>query len=349
MTLAGVSIILVVGAVIGAIVIHRNTSDKDQLSASSKAVSTICGPTDYKQACVQSFGSIANNQSATPKQLIEAAINATIQEVKSALEKSGKLAGSSASNGTEKMSMEDCQDLLQFAVDELQASFSMVGDSELHTMKDREAELMNWLSAVISYQQTCLDGISQPDLKKEMSNGLQNATQLTSNALAIVSAISDILEKFNNPFNITSSTASSRRLLEQSNDADTPDERAYPSWFTAADRRLLASQSNGGAKPNAVVAKDGSGQFKTIGAALAAYPKNLRGRYVIYVKAGVYNEYLTVTKDQVNVLMYGDGPRKTLITGSKNYRDGVSTYQTASFCEFCCSIFQYFALPFFLV
>ncbi|KAF3456451.1 hypothetical protein FNV43_RR01101 [Rhamnella rubrinervis] len=330
-TIAGVSIILVVGVVIGAIVIHRNSSDKDQLSTSSKTVSTICGPTDYKEACVQSLGSIATNQSATPKQLIEAAINATIQEVKSALEKSGKLVGNSASNGTEKMSMEDCQDLLQFAVDELQASFSMVGDSELHTVKDREAELMNWLSAVISYQQTCLDGISQPDLKKDMSNGLQNATQLTSNALAIVSAISDILGTFNIPFNITSSTASSRRLLEQSNGADTPDEGAYPSWFTAADRRLLASQSNGGVKPNAVVAKDGSGQFKTIGAALAAYPKNLRGRYAIYVKAGVYNEYLTVTKDQINVFMYGDGPRKTLITGSKNYRDGVSTYQTASF------------------
>lgn len=168
-----------------------------------------------------------------------------------------------------------------------------------------------------------------------MSNGLQNATELTSNALAIVSAISNILTSFNIPFNNSSGAASSRRLLEQPNDASSNHDHgggAYPSWFSAADRRLLANQGNRGVTPNAMVAKDGSGQFKTINAALAAYPKNLRGRYVIYVKAGVYNEYITVTKDQVNVFMYGDEPRKIIITGNKNYRNGVSTYQTASFC-----------------
>ncbi|RVW12541.1 putative pectinesterase/pectinesterase inhibitor 28 [Vitis vinifera] len=63
----------------------------------------------------------------------------------------------------------------------------------------------------------------------------------------------------------------------------------------------------------------------------AAYPKNLKGRYVIYVKAGIYREYITVTKDQVNVYMYGDGPRKTIVTGTKSYRDGITTYKTATF------------------
>ncbi|KAL5538069.1 hypothetical protein UlMin_042279 [Ulmus minor] len=89
--------------------------------------------------------------------------------------------------------------------------------------------------------------------------------------------------------------------------------------------------STGGATPNAVVAKDGSGQYKTIEAALAAYPKNHKGRYVIYVKAGKYDEYITIPKNQINVYMYGDGPRKTIVTGSKNFRDGVSTFRTATF------------------
>ena len=84
-------------------------------------------------------------------------------------------------------------------------------------------------------------------------------------------------------------------------------------------------------KPNAVVAKDGSGQYKSIAAALAAYPKALRGRYVIYVKAGIYDEYITVTKNMKNVFMYGDGPRKTIVTGRKNNRDGITTQNTASF------------------
>ena len=323
----GVSGILVVGVVIGLIagVVHHNSSNDDDsnaLSTTSKTVASICSQTDYKRACVNSLDAVANNQSATPKDFIKAAIQVTIQEVKAAVEKTGTI-GKAANDPLQKMAVEDCKDLLQFAIDELQASFSMVGDSNLHTIGDREAELKNWLSAVISYQQSCIDGFTQPELKSAISNGLLNATQLTDNALAIVSAISQILSAFNLPVN---TTASSRRLLDTSE----VDNNGYPEWFSAADRKLLAT-NNGQMNPNAVVAKDGSGHYKTIAAALAAYPKNLRGRYVIYIKAGIYDEYITVTKDQVNVLMYGDGPRKTIVTGRKCNRDGVSTYQSASF------------------
>ena len=86
-------------------------------------------------------------------------------------------------------------------------------------------------------------------------------------------------------------------------------------------------------KPNAVVAKDGSGQFKTISAALAAYPKTLRGRYVIYVKAGIYKEYVHITKDMKNIFMYGDGPKKTIVTGNKSNRGGFTTQDTATFSK----------------
>lgn len=325
---ATVSVLLVVGVCIGVIVSMKGkggSENGDQISSSSKSVAAICAPTDYKQACVDSLSAVAKNESASPKELIQAAIQSTLEEVKAALNKSGSI-GSSATGSSQKMAFEDCQDLLQFAVDELQSSFSMVGDGDLHTVNDRVSELQNWLSAVISYQQTCLDGVTQPDLQKQMSNGMLNATQLTSNALAIVSAISGILTTFNIPLN---NSASSRRLLEE------PDaEDGHPSWWSREDRKLMASQAKGQVKPNAVVAKDGSGQYSTIAAALAAYPKNNKGRYVIYVKAGIYNEYLTVTKDQVNIFMYGDGPRKTMITGKKCNRDGVSTFRTASFCKF---------------
>ncbi|KAK9991971.1 hypothetical protein SO802_026956 [Lithocarpus litseifolius] len=323
---SGVAIVLVVGVVIGIIasVSHTGSSSKDDnVSTTSKSVSAICSPTDYKDACIKSLSSYANNQSATPKDFIQTALQVTIQEVKAALQKSGVI-GNGTNNSTQKMAADDCKDLLQFAIDELQASFSTVGDSELHTISDREDELKNWLSAVISYQETCIDGFTQPDLKNEMSNGLLNASQLTSNALAIVSALSEILTSFNIPIN---TTASSRRLL----DASGVDDNEYPEWLSAKDRKLLQSNSGGQVKPNAIVAKDGSGQFKTITAALDAYPKASTGRYVIYVKAGIYDEYIIVTKNQVNVFMYGDGPQKTIITGKKSFREGVSTYQTASF------------------
>ncbi|WOH15797.1 hypothetical protein DCAR_0935343 [Daucus carota subsp. sativus] len=318
--------VAVVGAVIGLIstdVMHKKTSGegKDPLATTSKPVASVCSSTDYKESCVNSMSGLANNQSATPKEFIQAAIEYAQKEVKAALDKSGTIS-KAVNQPKEKMAVDDCQDLLQFAVDELEASMSSVGDSDLHSMTDREAELRNWLSAVISYQQSCIDGCSEhDDLNATMSNGLLNATQLTSNALAIVSTMSDIFKKFKIPVNIT---ANHRRLLDVAYD----DKHGYPRWLSSVDRKLLAS-NNAGVTPNAVVAQDGSGQYKTIGAALAAYPKGNKGRYTIYVKAGVYDEYITVTKDQVNVFMYGDGPRKTMVTGSKSNAKGITTMQTA--------------------
>lgn len=54
-------------------------------------------------------------------------------------------------------------------------------------------------------------------------------------------------------------------------------------------------------------------------------------RYVIYIKEGVYEETVVVEKKMVNITMYGDGSRKTIITGDKNFVDGVQTFKTATF------------------
>ncbi|KAK4773138.1 hypothetical protein SAY87_028157 [Trapa incisa] len=324
-----VSVLLVVGVCIGVIVGVTNTSkshdnDDDEISSTTKSVAAICDSTDYKNVCVNSLRAAAKNGTTDPKELIVAAFGSTLEEIKSSVGKSRDI-GQGAKDPQQKMAFDDCKDLLEYAIEEFKASYSMVGDSDLHTVNDRVADLQNWLSAVISYQQTCIDGVTQEDLKNQISSGLLNATQLTSNALAIVSAISGILTTFNIPVpKVGNSTTGSRKLLEAK-------VGRYPSWFTGADRRLLAAQARGQATPNAVVAKDGSGKYRTIAAALASIPKNNKGRYVIYVKAGVYDEYLTVTKDQANVFMYGDGPRRTMITGKKCFTDGITTFKTASF------------------
>lgn len=51
------------------------------------------------------------------------------------------------------------------------------------------------------------------------------------------------------------------------------------------------------------------------------------------MKQGVYEEYVTITRAMENVTMYGDGAMKTIITGSKNFADGLTTYKTATFSK----------------
>ncbi|KAK1352653.1 hypothetical protein POM88_053084 [Heracleum sosnowskyi] len=70
-------------------------------------------------------------------------------------------------------------------------------------------------------------------------------------------------------------------------------------WLLSVDRKLLAS-NNAWVTPNVVVAQDGSGRYKNISVAFAAYLKGNKGRYT-------YDEYITVTKDQFQGSVIGGG------------------------------------------
>ncbi|MCI45557.1 putative pectinesterase/pectinesterase inhibitor 21-like, partial [Trifolium medium] len=107
----------------------------------------------------------------------------------------------------------------------------------------------------------------------------------------VVTGLSNILQEFGLKLDLK---PASRRLLSEEID----NEEGFPAWVSATDRKLLAQMQGKGwrskVKPNVVVAKDGTGQFKTIMDAINSYPKGNKGRYIIYVKAGVYDEYITV-------------------------------------------------------
>ncbi|KAL0426739.1 UNVERIFIED_CONTAM: Pectinesterase 2 [Sesamum latifolium] len=89
------------------------------------------------------------------------------------------------------------------------------------------------------------------------------------------------------------------------------------------DRKLLQSSE---IKADAVVAKDGSGNFKTVSEAIEAAG---RGRFVIYVKSGTYNEKINTNKDGITLI--GDGKYSTIITGGSSVAKGSSLRGSATF------------------
>ncbi|OMO82259.1 Pectinesterase, catalytic [Corchorus olitorius] len=314
--ISGLSILLVVGVALGVVAVVHRSNNNAPITPHMKAVSDFCSTTDYKESCHKTLGAV---NTTDPKEFIAHAILASQDAVKKFFNYSDSLIVQANNNSRTKMALDDCKDMMDLAVQSLQASFSDVGDAQLHTLNDRINDIRTWLSAVISYQQSCLDGFEKDNsMRPMMENGIIDASQLTANALAIVTKLGDILSKLGLDFKIPTFK---RRLMSSE----------YPEWFSASDRKLLGRIDNSRLKPNAVVAKDGSGQFKTIGEALAAAPKNNPNRHIIYVKAGIYDEYITIDKKTINILMYGDGPRKTIVTGHKNYVDGTSTWQTATF------------------
>lgn len=196
----------------------------------------------------------------------------------------------------------------------------MVGDNELHTLQDRVDELRSWMTSVYALQTTCKDQIQKEEYKSPIENGMTNATQLTHNAINILAEINEAFKGFKLPISLYF-IPFGRRLMGVNN---------FPSWFGPADRRLLRAVAR--IKPNVVVAKDGSGLFATVVDAINAYPKDLQRRFIIYVKAGVYEEVVNIDKKMPNILIYGDGPGKTIITGKRNYAImKIGTMKTATF------------------
>ena len=101
-------------------------------------------------------------------------------------------------------------------------------------------------------------------------------------------------------------------------------------------------------RPDVVVAKDGSGDFKTIQQAVNSAGKGRQGkRYVIYVKAGVYEENVIIPQPMEYIKMYGDGIDKTIVTGDRTFSHYGDLKATATFRKFklshVCSFFPIFS------
>ncbi|KAL6343848.1 hypothetical protein AAG906_027619 [Vitis piasezkii] len=334
--LMGFSSILLVAMVVGTVVTvnHRNGSSSSAtddaqagggISTSVKAIQAICQPTDYKEACVNSLTSAKANTS-DPKELVRTAFQVAINQISSALQNSTTLRDLEKDPRT-KGALENCHELMDYAIDDLRNSFNKLGVFDISKIDDYVEDLKIWLSGALTYQETCLDGFENTtgDAGEKMKALLKSAGELTSNGLAMIDEISSVLTNLQIP-------GISRRLLsdESGKGEYRSDEGGlYPSWASVGQRKLFQATPDT-IKPNVIVAQDGSGKYKTINEALVEIPKNGNTTFVLYVKEGVYKEQVNFTKSMTNVMLIGDGPTKTTISGSLNFIDGIGTFRTAT-------------------
>ncbi|OVA13432.1 Pectinesterase [Macleaya cordata] len=299
--------------------------DDGEVHTSNKAIQAICQPTDYQQACVESLSKAAGNTS-DPKELIRIGFNVTMAHVRESLSHSVTLL-QLEKEPRAKLALQNCQELMDYAIDDLQNSFEQLGELDITKIDDAVEDLKVWLSAALTYEETCLDGFENSTSKagESMKEALKTTQELTQNGLNMVAQIGTILSSLQIPiFN--------RRLLSAEEEEELEPESAdeFPDWATAGQRRLLAAKP-ANVKPNVVVAKDGSGKYKTVKEAFQDVPPKNNAPFVIYVKAGVYNEWINVTKDMTNVVLIGDGPTKTKITNNKGVTDGINTFASSTF------------------
>ncbi|KAE8660157.1 condensin-2 complex subunit H2-like [Hibiscus syriacus] len=313
-------VVLVVAVTVGVTQDEKGDDDcHSELQSSSKAIKDLCQPTDYEKTCEKSLES-ANTTDT--KVLIRTGFKAAITEIEDVIIRSVLVKDLVKDKPRARQALRNCKVLLQYAIDDLNHAYDQMGKLEMNRFDEYIENLKIWLAAVITYQETCLDGF----VKTRGEGGartrelLQTSRELSSNALAMVYELDLALKKLDLPNMNTSGFP--HRLFSHTD--------GLPSWVSSTQRMLLAKNTTSDVKPNVVVAKDKSGNYTTIKAALKQVPRGSSDPFVIYIKAGVYKERLTINKHMHNVMLIGDGPKKTIITGSKNYRDGTSTYRTAT-------------------
>jgi pectinesterase len=212
-------------------------------------------------------------------------------------------------------------ELLDTTMDDLQASISDLQHPEMRPTVDH---CMTVLSAGITNQQTCLEGLAYQkggDVRSYMEPGIRHIARMVSNSLAMTRK----LPGAGAPSPSTSSLHEERQPFTGYGQM----VKGFPRWVKPGERRLLQAPASG-INANAVVAKDGSGAYSTVSAAVAAAPTNSKSRYVIYIKAGTYLENVEVGKNQKNLMFIGDGIGKTVIKASLNVVDGSTTFRSAT-------------------
>ncbi|XP_023524144.1 probable pectinesterase/pectinesterase inhibitor 20 isoform X1 [Cucurbita pepo subsp. pepo] len=232
--------------------------------------------------------------------------------------------------------LKDCQYLAQLNINFLSNSFRAVNGTDKKLTYSKADYIQSLLSAILTNIDTCLDGLntvaSGSSLEKDLLAPLIDCTKSYSLSL-------DLFTKGWVPRNRNRTRDHPVTKHLRFRKGPLPlrmskhDRVVYNS---VANRRRLSSSSDDGILVNGivVVSQDGTGNFLTITEAVNAAPNNslaVNGYFLIYIAAGVYQEYVSIPSKKKYLLMIGDGINQTIITGNQSVADGWTTFNSATF------------------
>lgn len=289
------------------------------------AVERHCAGTLHRDVCASTLAAIPDLAQKPVRDVISAVVARAAAAVRASASNCSAYLGrpAGALRVRDRLALSDCVELLGHTLAQLGTAAAELSAGN-RTAEESVAGVQTVLSAALTNQYTCLDGFAGPSASEDgrvrpyIQGRIYHVAHLVSNSLAMLRRLPQRRDR-----------RRSREALELEGYGRVRRRGGFPSWVSAADRRRLQQQAAPLA-PNLVVAKDGSGNFTTVGEAVAAAPNNSEARFVIYIKAGGYFENVEVGSEKTNLMFVGDGMWRTVIKASRNVVDNSTTFRSAT-------------------
>ncbi|XVF61104.1 hypothetical protein PTKIN_Ptkin08bG0102100 [Pterospermum kingtungense] len=286
---------------------HRNAPVS---SSNSSQIHLACRSTRFPQLCETS---LTLPPIPTSLHIIQSAISVSFQNLKTGQSMVKSILDSSKGNLNRTNAALICVDILSYSDYRINSAKQAL---TLGNNKDARA----WMSAALCYQYDCwsaLKYVNDTKMVDQTMAFLDSLTQHTSNALSMMVAY----DNYGDDIASWTPPKTERDGFYEKGSGGT--ELGFKGGFPS------------NLKVDVTVCKDGSGVcYKTVQEAVNAAPDNIvdiNRRFVIHIREGVYEETVRVPLEKKNVVFWGDGVGKTIITGSSNVgQPGVTTYNTAT-------------------
>ncbi|XP_065877156.1 pectinesterase 3 [Euphorbia lathyris] len=166
-------------------------TDSDELD-SAQSIRSVCNVTRYPDSCFASISSVNPSVKPDPEAIFKISIQVSINELKNVSSQFRSL--------NHQPAVDDCLSQFDDALSKLNDSLAMmgVGSGEKALTGKKMNDIQTWISAAMTYEQTCLDGLEEMGSRvpEAMKGQLEKSNEFLSNSLAISAKMQSLLDKF---------------------------------------------------------------------------------------------------------------------------------------------------------
>ncbi|XVF88942.1 hypothetical protein PTKIN_Ptkin19aG0091700 [Pterospermum kingtungense] len=154
-------------------------------------VRSSCVNASYPSLCIRTLSTYSGPAINTPRDLAQAAVKVSLSRARKVSNYlTTRVTGKSK---RERAALSDCVDQIAESVDELSQTLGELKHLRGETFEFQMSNAQTWVSAALTYEDTCLDGFEGAvgKVKSDVKRKITNVAKVTSNALYMINKLDE--------------------------------------------------------------------------------------------------------------------------------------------------------------